>query len=264
MFRWPARVLIAILFVLTPFSLLHGQFSDLAQKDQIAPSSVPIAVPDWLPIRIPASLYERWRKYGIWDYKEGGYQYRESTKFNFGATGGAAGFDRNSLIALAQASKPTPEDVKKLDDPELLANFDRNFDGFEQLRAMTEQDNHLIRIANDFTWLDTSSKWPRADIGLITERWDEYRALFAKLSLPEGIVRTADFPGTIFFVARARGLCTGGSSAGYAYSTSALSPTTQSPAKDLDEEARKNPKQYYAYLFRPLKPNWYAFYEVDW
>lgn len=221
-------------------------------------------VPAWLPVRIPAALYEKWRKYGIWDYKQQSSQYRDFTQFNFGATGNAAGLDKNSLLALAQASKPTRDDVSRLDDPALLANFDHNFDEFQKLLAMVSQDSHLIRIADDFTWLDSSSKWPRTNIGLGAKRWDEYRSLFEKLSLSEGIVRTADFPGAVFFIARARGLCTGGSGAGYVYSTGALASTTESPSKALDAEVRKNPNQHYAYVFKPLKAQWYAFYEIDW
>ncbi|MHB8539856.1 MAG: hypothetical protein ACYDCD_02790 [Candidatus Acidiferrales bacterium] len=222
------------------------------------------SVPTWLPVRIPAALYEKWRKYGIWDYKQQSSQYRDFTQFNFGATGNAAGLDKASLLALAQASKPTRDDVNRLDDPGLLANFDHNFDEFQELLRMARQDSHLIRIADDFTWLDSSSKWPRTDIGLSPKRWNEYRSLFEKLSLPEGIVRTADFPGAVFFIARVRGLCTGGSSAGFVYSTGALASTMESPSKALDAEARQNPKQHYAYVFKPLKPNWYAFYEIDW
>jgi len=221
-------------------------------------------VPAWLPVRIPAALYEKWRKYGIWDYKQQSSQYRDFTQFNFGATGNAAGLDKNSLLALSQASKPTRDDVNRLDNRGLLANFDHNFDEFQELLSMADQDSHLIRIADDFTWLDSSSKWPRTDIGLSPKRWNEYRSLFEKLSLPEGIVRTADFPGAVFFIARVRGLCTGGSSAGYVYSTGTFASTTESPSKALDAKARQNPKQHYAYVFKSLKPNWYAFYEIDW
>lgn len=250
----------AALLVQFPFSSLRQTL----QPAQSVSASDVNTVPAWLPVRIPAPLYEKWRKYGIWDYKQQGSQYRDFTQFNFGATGSAAGLDKNSLLALAQASKPTPDDVTRLDDPALLANFDHNFNEFQKLLAMVGEDSHLIRIADDFTWLDSSSKWPRADIGLSPQRWNEYRSLFEKLSLPEGIVRTADFPDAVFFIARVRGLCTGGSSAGYVYSNGALTSTTESPSKALDAEARQSPKQHYAYVFKPLKPNWYAFYEIDW
>lgn len=223
-----------------------------------------VLVPKWLPFPIPPTLYEKWKKYGEWDYKQQGFKYRDATQFNFGATGAAAGFDQKSLIAVAQAAKPTREDVKTLDDPQLVGNFRKDIEGLERLRIMAEQDFHVIRIAADFTWLDTNAKWPREDIGFSEARWNEYRSAFKNLSLPEGIVRNEDFPGAIFFIARAKGLCTGGSSAGYVYSPSPLTPTVKSPREALDDEARKNPGKHYAYVFTSLKTNWYAFYQIDW
>ena len=223
-----------------------------------------IGIPNWLPFPIPTQLYEKWRKYGEWDYKQQSFEYRDSTLFNFGATGAAAGFDQNALQALARASKPTPDDVARLDSSELESNFNRNSEVFETLHSMAQQDSRLIRIAPDFTWLENNSKWPRDDVGINDSRWNDYRELFTKLSITEGIVRTKDFPGAIFFVAQTRGLCTGGSSEGYVYSNTLLSPVVRSPANALDAEARHHPGQHYAYVFKTLKLNWYTFYEVDW
>src|SRR5919198_3545993 len=213
-----------------------------------------------LPFHIPPNLYRKWRKYGQWDYKQQGSKYRDFTQFNFGATGSAAGFDQKSLLALAQASKPTPQDVSSLDDPELVVNFTHHADDLEKLRSMAEKDAHVTRIASDFTLLANNTKWPRDDIGFSEARWNEYRSMFSKLSLQEGIVRTEDFPGAIFFVVRAMGLCTGGSSAGYVYSPKPLTPIVKSPKQDLDTEARNNPSRHYAYVFRALRANWSAFY----
>jgi hypothetical protein len=217
-----------------------------------------------LPFSIPPGLYEKWRKYGQWDFKQQAFKYRDFTLYNFGATGAAAGFDKKALLAVAQVSNPTPKDVNSFDDTRLEADFFRNVEAFEKLRTMAEKDAHVIRIAADFTWLDRDTKWPREDIGFATARWDEYRSLFQKLSLPEGIVRTEDFAGAIFLVARSQGLCIGGSSAGYVYSAKALAPVVKSPKAVLDAEARQNPDRHYAYAFKALKANWYAFYEIDW
>jgi len=134
----------------------------------------------------------------------------------------------------------------------------------DSLRRMAEQDAHLVRIAADFTWLDSNTNWPREDIGFSQARWNEYRSLFERVSLLEGIVRTEDFPGAILFLARVRGLCTGGWSAGYIYSTRPLTPTVESPKEALDAEARATPSRHYAYVFETLNAGWYVFYEVDW
>jgi hypothetical protein len=258
-----AQALLAVALASMLSTPAYAQSADTATSGQ--PISADVAVvPQWLAFPIPPALYEKWRKYGQWDYKQQGFQYRDFTLFNFGATGSSAGLDEKSLAALAQSSEPTRDDVRSLDYPELQGNFLRGAAGLERLRTMAVQDAHLIRIAADFTWLDTDTKWPRENIGFSQARWSEYRLAFKELSLLEGIVRTEDFPDAIFFITRAKGLCTGGSSAGYIFSTAPLTPTTRSPQDDLDGEARKNPSRHYAYVFKPLKANWYAFYQIDW
>jgi hypothetical protein len=42
-------------------------------------------------------MYEKWRKYGEWDYNQIGFSNRDFTQFNFGATGAAAKIDKDSL-----------------------------------------------------------------------------------------------------------------------------------------------------------------------
>lgn len=231
---------------------------------QSASATLPHKLPAWLPFPVPPQVYERWRKYGPWDYKQQGFKYRDFTRFNFGATGSAAGFDADALAALTRAATPNPKDLHNLAKANLEKQFGRNANVLHQLRVMAEEDPKLVRIAFDFTELANNSNWPRKDIGITEGRWDTYRSLFQQVPLQEGIVRTEDFPGAIFFVAVSRGLCTGGSSAGYVYSTKRLSPISSSPMKTLDKQARENPERYYAYAFKELKRNWYAFYEVDW
>jgi hypothetical protein len=240
-----------------------GQKTNSADQPATAVSSA-TTLPAWLPVPIPPELYQKWRKYGVWDYKQQGFKYRDYAQFNFGATAGAAGLSQDSAMAIARASKPTPDDINRLDTPELLANFNRNVEAFDKLRAMADSDSHVVRIAPDYTLLDTDTSWPRQNLGFTEIRWNEYRSNFEKLSLQEGIVRTDDFPGAIFFIAKARGLCTGGSSAGFVYSTKALTPVSKSPRETLETEARRNSSRHYAYVFKSLRPNWYAFYEVDW
>ena len=217
-----------------------------------------------LPASIPTALYAKWRKYGPWDYKQQGFKYIDITTFNFGATGAAAGFDEKTLFALAQSVAPTPEDVREIDYPELERDFARDAQELDRLRRMAEQDAQLIRNAPDFTLPDTDSKEPSKKLVLSEARWNDYRAAFKKLSLPEGIVRNEDFHSAIFFVTRVKGLCVGGSSAGYVYSTEQLAPISKSPSESLEAEARKNPSKTYAYVFKPLRANWYAFYQIDW
>ena len=56
----------------------------LADKVPSQPAKVPPgANKEW--------LYDKWRKYGQWDYKQRGFVYRDFTQFNFGAPAGPLG-----------------------------------------------------------------------------------------------------------------------------------------------------------------------------
>jgi hypothetical protein len=260
------RVLLTIVASMAQLSTAIAQNASHSSVHQPQPSgSVNKAtVRSGLISSIPPFLYENWKKYGQWDYKQKGFRYRGLTRFNFDAVGSQFKIDRGTLMALVLEFRPGPDDINSLDNPELESNFARNIDRFDKLRNMGEQDSRVIRIAPDYTWLDGNDQWPRDDIGFSEARWDEYRSLFKELALPEGTVRTEDFPGAIFFIAYVEGLCTSGSSAGYVYSAKALAPTTESPKEALDAEVRKSADKHYAYVFKPLKANWYTFYQVDW
>jgi hypothetical protein len=112
-------------------------------------------LPEWLPFPIPRPLYAKWRKYGEWDYKQQGFKYRDATQFNFGATASAAGLDEKSIRALVNATRPTSHDVDRLVNRELQAAFSRDAAALDTLRTMAEADPHVIRIATDFTQLDS-------------------------------------------------------------------------------------------------------------
>jgi hypothetical protein len=129
---------------------------------------------------------------------------------------------------------------------------------------MAQEDSKLIRIAPDFTWLSNNNKWPREDAGIPESRWSEYRILFTKLSLSEGILKSEDFPGAIFLLRKVKGLCTGGTSSGYVYSTTKLDVSSEPVSAALQRESQHNPSKHSAYTFKALKESWYAFYEVDW
>jgi hypothetical protein len=86
----------------------------------------------------------------------------------------------------------------------------------QQLVVMAQQDKHVVRIAPDFTWLDTDASWPRANVGFSWERWNRYRDLFLHAGLPIGIDKNTN--GEIFFPIYAFGIAPAGSDKGYVYS----------------------------------------------
>lgn len=249
--------------------LASAQLAAQTQNNSDKPMSLPIGavqtdVPTWIPFPIQPELYWWWRKYGPLDYKVQSSKFRDFTSYNFGQSSAAAKMSQGAIVALARAAVPIPGDIPLLDRPSLAGQFKRDANSFDTLRKMAQSDLNLTRIARDFTWLRDKSNWPREDVGLTGARWAEYRGLFEKLHIQEGIVRTADFPGAIFFIVKSKGLCVAGSSSGYVYSELPLGPVTKSPATALDAEVRSHPGQGYAYVFRLLTPNWYAFYEFDW
>jgi len=241
----------------------------IAASAQSAPPEARHQAPDNAPPSkektptVSPDLARQWRKYGPNDFRAQASKFRDYTLYNFGNMGAAAGFDQDALLALVRASAPTQEQVEDLADTRLREDFLRNLSGLETLRAMAEEDSHVVRIAADFTWLDSTVAWPRPNLGFSNERWDSYKALFKKLSLPEGLVRDQDFPGAIFFIAESHGRCVGGLSAGYVYSPGPLSPDVDFPKEGLIAAIAKSTRQN-AIVFQHLKDNWYAFYEADW
>src|SRR5258706_3463080 len=74
-------------------------------------------------------------------------------------------------------------------DAKLISNFQSHESEFDHLIQMAKEDPHVVRIASDFTWLDSDYHWPRPDsqIGFSKERWDEYRNMFSRLGVNAGL-----------------------------------------------------------------------------
>jgi hypothetical protein len=144
-------------------------------------------------------------------------------------------------------------------DDSLIKNFKTHEADFDMLARMCQEDSNLIRIAPDFTWTDKSVAWPRpeSELGFSRQRWDEYRSLFRKLELKSGILNYQ--PDLVLFLASTKGLVTGGSMKGYAYSVKAPLLITES----LDDYRFKAPIKDINIAYRKLKGNWYLFYETD-
>lgn len=126
--------------------------------------------------------------------------------------------------------------------------------------AMASQDNHVVVIAPDRTELDTTSRWPRQNIGFSEQRWEQYRQPFKVLGIQKGIVRRDDYrPSTVFFIVEAHGPVTTGSYKGYVYSEEQLSPLVRSLNTLADEVYDK--KAGHAIAFKQLAKNWYLYRE---
>ncbi len=144
-------------------------------------------------------------------------------------------------------------------DSSLIANFEANEADFNRLVQMCEEDANMVRIAPEFLWRTDHAGWPRpeSEWGITRERWDEYRKLFKKVDLDNGLVNYQ--PDLIHMFASNKGLLTGGSSKGYAYSIK----TPALIADVLDNYEFQPPHKDIEVVYRRIKGNWYLYFEVS-
>lgn len=130
---------------------------------------------------------------------------------------------------------------------------------FGRLVVMANEDSHLTRIAPDFTWLDNDVAWPRKNVGISEQRWNDYRQLFQKVGTSEGILNYTN-PTLILIPIASIGLVPSGVEKGLAYSQASLSPVL----KSLDE---RPPEQYWngrdrshVLVYKQIESHWYVYY----
>ena len=131
---------------------------------------------------------------------------------------------------------------------------------FEKLVAMAREDPQMTRIAEDFTWLDTDVSWPRDNIGISNERWDEYRKLFRKVGAHDGIVNRPDISQVIFLIVE-QGIVPAGQAKGIVYSYKPVIPVLSSLDRRPPWEMYDSKGDITAYT--RITGNWYIYFE-DW
>jgi len=158
-------------------------------------------------------------------------------------------------LVLADMRRPFPTDA------ELSQRFTEHGREFEQLVAMAKADREVIRIAPDFTWTTNNLAWPRpeSELGFSVERWNEYRHLFQTLGLEGGVLRPWDHRDAIYLIVQGKGLVTGGSAKGYAYSDTALEARCDS----LDNLELRKARDEAEICFKSLGGKWYLYLEQD-
>jgi hypothetical protein len=161
------------------------------------------------------------------------------------------------LLSVSCKINSKSENVHPLDKT-LEEIFWANENEFNQLILMSKVDSKVIRITKDFTWLENNYQVPRpeSELGFSVEHWDEYKNLFVKLKLNGGLLQYPD-QGIIYLIASNKGLVTGGSNKGYAFSTKELPSTFGS----LDEIQYKSKKG--ATIYKNIKGSWYLYYRND-
>jgi hypothetical protein len=146
-------------------------------------------------------------------------------------------------------------DEQHTSDAAMVKNFQRHKPALAELLQMSKEDEHVIRIATDFTRLDTNWSWPRPDsqLGFSRARWDHYRALFREVGLEAGLSRASN---GVYFTVSTRGIVSHGSSKGYFYAERPPTPLVNS----LDDEAQRNHPEHGS-AFKSISGDWYLSYE---
>ena len=159
-----------------------------------------------------------------------------------------------AVLALAAANWRTTSDEA------VRARFFAHRADFERLVAMANEDNHLIRIAPDFTWLDDDSSWPRKDVGISVLRWNDYRQLFQRVGAKDGVLKGTS-PTRVIFPIASGGLVPTGFAKGFVYSQAPLSPVLKSLDKRPPDELFDGPDHNHVLVYKPVEGHWYIYYE---
>lgn len=120
---------------------------------------------------------------------------------------------------------------------------------------MSEVDNQIYRIAPEFIAPENALSSP--EIRFSQQRWDDYCSRFRRLSISMGILKRGD---SVWFMASAQGMFGRGSSKGYVYSPTRLSPCV-SDLEGYDPPASAVDANYHYIVYKELKENWYLYYE---
>ena len=144
-------------------------------------------------------------------------------------------------LSLLLGCDRTPRDAK------LREVFYANKDAFNELVSMSQQDRALTRIRFELTVMKKGLEFVENE-GLSVDRWQEYRILFKKLGLAEGLERPQAYPSAILFHLYCEGSAIDADCKGFAYSAKPLSPL----ATSLNTMRP-------GYVFEQLCPNWYLF-----
>lgn len=161
-----------------------------------------------------------------------------------------------AITALAVVSRPFPSDES------FRARFFSHRADFERLVAMSNEDSHLTRIAPDYTWLDNDVAWPRKNVGISEQRWDEYKQLFQEVGASKGIIRATN-PARIIFPIVSIGLVPTSVEKGLVFSDAPLSPVLKFLDKRPPDKLFDGPDHNHVLVYKPIEDHWYIYYE-EW
>jgi hypothetical protein len=150
-------------------------------------------------------------------------------------------------------------------EPPSLATLESRFPGqrrdLETIISMSDHDAQFVRIDPD--WLSTPEHQYQKyspETGMTQERWDEYRRLFARNGITQGIQRDPESRDA-FILVKSVGLLNRGHSNGYLYC--GPGPKHRYPPCSSSEPYGEHPYSPgdEAYSYRKLADRWFAYSE---
>jgi hypothetical protein len=125
-------------------------------------------------------------------------------------------------------------------DEVLINNLESHTERYQRLIAMFREDHPVAVVHPD---------WISPDYVITEDRWAEYQSLFDELELDAGMRAWGE--SSIWFIATAQGLVTGGSSKGYMYKPERHTPVFPS-LDEIPKSLQANVKGY-----RKINDDWY-------
>jgi hypothetical protein len=158
-----------------------------------------------------------------------------------------------AILVLALLTASCSQVSQHPNDQILIQNFTTHRQAFQELVMMIQADKGLRRI--DDNWTDPTAP---STVGVPPERIADYRRRFAICGIPRGFY-SFQSGSNINFIATSFGLCTGGSSKGYAYLSTLPLASDIVPSTDAYRTTRRGAYRVYQHI----EGNWYIEYDCD-
>jgi hypothetical protein len=141
--------------------------------------------------------------------------------------------------------------AKHPSDQVLLSDFQNHKTEFNHLLEMFLADKQMSRVSYRFTRPENPS-----EVGVSEQRLQEYRDLFSKLDLSDGMEGNKN-KDMVWFYASMFGVSVASSSKGFAY----VSKPPESVVDSLD--GYRSPNGQACTVFRHIEGNWYLYLDVE-
>jgi len=151
--------------------------------------------------------------------------------------------------------------MKPPSDTSLQRRFYERRADLEQIVKMMEQDVHMFRIAQDFTWSDDPVSIRKIKIS--EDRWNQYREIFRHAGVPKGTSK--DSAGDIEIIAWTAGLAIAGTTLSYVHCGKKTSTDLEKallPCIERKESGELREKDVFI-RYKRIEGDWYIYQFSD-